>query len=431
MNTQRTYVFALALVAMVGLCSHSLAADWVVEENGVSPNFATIQDAVNAAAAGDRIFVVNKTGSIPYQENVTIDKPLELLPHAANGSFLVMGTYTISPNGANFSAMNHSVRIIGMSNTSGSINATSNNSTGHGIEISVLGCQLNSGSINISGTNYYSRVSGNWLAFGNITVREALVSGNLINGIITINDASGSMIGGDETLYVVGNRITTNTGSPVNGYLQWNNNDHYFHIANNWLHSRSLLGVVIVGAIKTGAGSNDVVNNSVQLNRAGATHGVNVTASLSVGTRLKVENNALHDVLSSEPAYAVNFNSGIPSGALVEVNYNVEEGFDAGMTNATTALAVVVGNTNAPGTFAINQVSGVCSTAEAINAGHPGAAYTDHDLSRNDRGVTGGSLNYNNFWPILTGGARVMMVKTPRVALPSSTINAEADAHDR
>ena len=49
---------------------NAFGADWVVEENGISPNFATIQDAVTAASPGDRIFVVNKSGSIPYMENV-------------------------------------------------------------------------------------------------------------------------------------------------------------------------------------------------------------------------------------------------------------------------------------------------------------------------------------------------------------------------
>lgn len=410
----------------------TFAADLIVEESGVSPLYGTIQDAVNAASAGDRIFVKNKSGNVPYTENVTIDKPIELLPYADNGQFIVFGNYTITPNGLNFSAVNNSVRIIGMLNQSGSVSATANNTTGNAIEISVLGSQLNSGSITITGTELVSRVSGNWLQSGSVTVREATVAGNLINGDINVNDAGGSNHLGD-TLYIIGNRLATNVGGVAAGNIAWNNNDHYCHIANNFVRSNVTGGLIYVGSVLTGSGDNLIVNNSLETDSPAANPGIEIAASVPVGCRLKIENNGLHDGHSGEGGneFALDFSGGVAAGALVEANYNVQEGFEDGLANVAPATVPQTGNVNAPATWDASNVTGEYTTAEAVNAGNPAGEYTDHDLSRNDVGVAGGSYNYNNFWPILTGGARVFIVKTPRLATPSSTISAEAEGFDR
>ena len=412
--------------------AYSPAADLIVEGNGVLPNFGTIQDAVTAAAPNDRIFIKNKTGNIPYQENVTIDKPIELLPFEPDGDFLVFGNYTISANGTNFTVPDESVRIIGMNNLSGSINSTANNSTGNPIRIDVLGCQLVSGSITISGVGFISHIAGNWLASGSVTTRAATIAGNLINGNITANDPAGTVV--DDTCYIVGNRLTTNTGGVISGRISWNNNDQYFHIANNHIRSNSSSGLIQFAQILAGPGENVIVNNSLETTSSATNIGVNGSLTVPAGARLKIENNAMHegfdgdDTGNTERAVSI---TGISSGALIEINYNIHRGWEFGLANVLPTQAVMVGNVTASAAFDVDDVSGVCSSAEALNGGHPGTDYTDHDLTRNDVGVAGGSLSYTNYWPILTGGARVYLVKTPRTVVQSSTINAEADAHDR
>lgn len=431
----KRFILTFALILGSSLLLKLQAADLIVEENGVLPNYGTIQAAVTAAGAGDRIFVKNKSGSVPYQENVTIDKPISILAFDANGSFLVFGSFTISPNGANFSPTFNTLNIIGMRNTSGSINATSNNSTGQTIYLNMMSNQLNSGSINLSGTNYISQVAGNWLLSGSITVREATVSGNLVNGNITMNDPG---VTSQDTLYVVGNRITTNTGGVTNGRIIWSNNDHYFHIANNFVRSdlanSTSYGLIDIDQIKTGSGTNMISNNSCESTNSNYQIGIMINATLPVGCRLKIENNALHDGYTgndySSVERAVYFHT-VNSGSLVEVNYNVHEGWEYGFSNGNGTIISFVGNTQAPTSFDVSNTSGECTVAECINAGHPSTDYTDHDLSRNNRGVAGGSFNFNNFWPILTGGARVYLVKTPRTVVQASTINAAASGHDR
>ena len=93
----------LMALLLAGMSSSAWAADLVVEENGIAPNYSSIQAAVTAASPGDRIFVKNKAALVPYQESVTIDKPVELLPFTSNGQFFVLGNYTITPNAGNFS----------------------------------------------------------------------------------------------------------------------------------------------------------------------------------------------------------------------------------------------------------------------------------------------------------------------------------------
>ena len=144
------------------------AADLIVEENGVLPNYGTIQDAVNAASDGDRIFVKNKAGNVPYQENVTINVSCELLPFDANGQFIVLGTYTISP------VIGREVTIIGMYNQNGTIQCTANSPAGTPTRLNILGNQLLAGNINLSGTNLISHVSGckRWRARSALCRRE-------------------------------------------------------------------------------------------------------------------------------------------------------------------------------------------------------------------------------------------------------------------
>ncbi|MCB9230715.1 MAG: hypothetical protein H6581_03590 [Bacteroidia bacterium] len=429
----KRFILFLLIALGTSLFVETQAADIIVEENGVLPNFATIQAAVTAAQPGDRIFVKNKSGSVPYQENVTIDKPLSLLAWTSNGTFLVYGTYTLNPNGANFSSTLNTVSIIGMVNVSGSINATSNNTTGNRIYLNIVGNQLNSGSISLTGTNYFSEVAGNWLLGGSITTREATISGNLLNGNITVN---ASTTASEDTLYVVGNRLTDNVGSAYPGGIFWANANNYFHIANNHIKGNGNTGMFQVSAIKTGGGTNAFDNNSIEQSTSNAAPAIVITAALIPNCRLHINNNVCFDSYNGNdgswtyPEYML-YCTNAQANSLVECHYNAFYGLESGFTNVSGTIISFVGNQAAPVGINPDDVTGVCSAAECINAGHPSTDYTDHDLSRNDRGVAGGSFNYNNFWPILTGGARVFLVKTPRTVVQASSINAEAAGYDR
>ncbi len=402
------YTLAWAVLVTCLQAGFTHAADLIVEQNGVLPNYGTIQDAVNAASDGDRIFVKNKAGNVPYQEDVTINVSVELLPFDANGQFTVLGNYTLNP------VIGREITIIGMYNQVGSITCSANSPTGAPTRINILGNELLSGSINLSGTNLISHVSGNKL-LGSITTRYATITGNEITGTgsITLNDAPN--LTSEDTLYIVGNRL------PV-GRITWSNDEHYLHIANNVTNSNTY-GVYIT-SLKGGTGVNQIANNMLRPATASA-RGIYIT-SVPANAQVEMNNNVLINTTTSGTNYPIYVTS-INATATVGYFFNRFQGWDAAVVCAGCGTT-----DNQTVTMTVNTTTGVCSSVPAcVDAGNPNTDYTDHDLTRNDIGTAGGSFNYTNFFPILTGGARVYLVKTPRTVLQTSTIRAEADSYDR
>ena len=406
-------VFQLCTVALVTAFAMAFslkAADLIVEENGVLPNYGTIQDAMNAASDGDRVFVKNKAGNVPYQENVTINVSVELLPFDANGTYYVQGSYTLQP------VLGRIITIIGMNNQNGSITMAANSPAGTPSQVNIFNCYLASGSISISGTNIISQISGNQLVSGSITTRYATVTGNLLNaGSIIMNSASS--LTSQDTLYIVGNRILNN------GRVTYSNPQHYFHIANNAITSGNQVYPIYVTAMKAGSGKNMIVNNSLRALNS-SSRGMYVT-TVPTGATLEVQNNALQGSTSGT-SYRWYINS-IQSGAFVGLYFNKYTGFD---NNSVCTGCALTGNASA--SLSINSTTGECSSVPAcVDGGNPSTDFTDLDLTTNDVGTKGGSFNFNNFFPIFTGSSRVYLVRTPRTVLQTSTIRAEADAYDR
>jgi len=399
----------MGLVCVFAWTNSLQAADLIVEENGVLPNYGTIQDAVSAASDGDRIFIKNKSGGIPYQENVTINVSVELLPFDANGQFIVWGEYTISP------VVGREVTIIGMFNQDGSITCSANSPGGTPTRINVFGCELLAGGINLSGTNIISHVSGNKMTGGGITTRYATITGNdVTTGSIILNAASN--LTSEDTLYIVGNRVS-------NGRIQYANNRHYYHIANNFVKGNTQYQIYATTS-KAGNGVNHIDNNSTY-GQVGNNRGI--FANLSSNSTLEINNNVLRQTTTSGTNYPIYVTGANNSNTLVQYNFNIYTGWDAALFCNPCAQA---GNANQG--FNIDLTTGECNSVPAcVDAGNPNSDYTDLDLTRNDRGTLGGSYNYTNFFPILTGGARVYLVKTPRTVVQTSTIRAEADGYDR
>lgn len=419
MKTVISKVLPLA-VCLLTLWSNARAGDLIVEENGVLPNYATIQAAVTAALPGDRIFVKNKAGNVPYQENVTITKSLSLLAFDADGVFYTFGTYTIN------NIANGEINIIGMYNNSGSINGGANGSLTTPTRVNILNTTLATGSVNMNFTGFVTHLSGSNI-YGNVNVRTATVTGNLITAGLTMTDPGGTVTGyPEDTLYVVGNRLHNGAGSFGSGLITWSNANDYFFIANNYVKYNGT--TISITTSKAGTGTNVIENNATESSSA-ASYGINIGHSTT--GKIRVANNALYDDYGSvdNTEYAIGV-TGVGSGGFVTLEYNIYRNYYNGFSNQSGAVVSMTGNIVGT-SFNPDDNSGACSQAECINAGNPSTDYTDLDLTRNDIGTAGGSYNFNNFWPNQTGGARVYLVKTPRTVVQSSTINAKADSYDR
>jgi hypothetical protein len=421
---------ALAMTMAMGLALSAHASDWIVEENGVAPNFATIQSAVTAAVSGDRIFVKNKAGNVPYNENVTINKSLSILAYDPDGTYYVFGTYTV-----NAIAGGGEVTFIGMTNNSGSIVAGSTGTLAAPTRINVLGCNFLVGSYSGNLLGFVSHIAGNNFYSGSISTRTATITGNFVNGSINVADIGGTVTGyTEDTLYVCGNRLMGSLGGGLGGGgINWSNTSDYCWIANNWV-SYNGNGIVVSGAKTAAGGANVIENNSVESSTA-YNNAISFSATIAAGATVRIMNNSLNDISTGEcctgnPEYAVQFGT-VATGAFVNVDYNVYKNYINGLSTASAALVSFTGNTVGGASFDNADPTGICTAPECINLGSPSTDYTDLDLTRNDVGVSGGSYNGTNFWPNQTGGARVYLVKTPRTVVQSSTINAKGDSFDR
>lgn len=427
----------LIFLGIASLVMPLTAADFVVDDQGT---YQTIQAAIDAASAGDRIFVKNKSGNIPYGQDVTINKPIELLPFTEDGKFYVTGNYTISPNTTHFSVSQNEVRIIGMVNTQGNIES-SGNASGIMVRVSALNCEFTDGDYSIYGTDFDSVVANCIFLEGSVKISQGYVTGNSI----TLSDTSGVsnpvlvVEGGGATqvrdaTYILGNRIISETGDNDNqfGYIELQSLVSAVVISNNYIRSNAGR-LVNIAQLYTSGVVNVISNNTFESTYESPNHrGIEVD-SINAAGALQIISNAIYKQVNN-PASTDDIAIYIGSGntGAVEIGYNVYGGWLGGLfnTGGQNAVASLLGNTESS-SVAIDQTTGVCTGSGAVNTGHPGNEHFDLDLTRNDRGVAGGSFSYTNFWPNQTGASRIYFMDVPRVVAPSSSVSGiEAEGFD-
>lgn len=137
------YKFLVLVLALT--CTMRVnAADLIVEEFGLSPAFSSISDALAAANDGDRIFIKNRGGLVPWIENLSIDKSVQLLPFENDSIFLMEGSITITPDN------NREITIIGMHNINGTINTIGAGSVSARTKVNLFSCRMNTAYIYLS-----------------------------------------------------------------------------------------------------------------------------------------------------------------------------------------------------------------------------------------------------------------------------------------
>ena len=92
----------LLCTALIAIVVFAHANDLVVEESGLPPSYSSITAAVAAANSGDRIFIKNKAGNLPWLENITITKSLTLLAFTYDSFFVGAGDLSNIPFGCRY-----------------------------------------------------------------------------------------------------------------------------------------------------------------------------------------------------------------------------------------------------------------------------------------------------------------------------------------
>lgn len=391
------------------------ATDLIVEEFGIFPSYSSIAAAVAAASDGDRIFIQNRAGNVPWIENITISKSIELLSYAADTFFVVQGNYTIAPGSAG-----KTITIIGMRNTNGSITASIASPSGIRTNVNIMNCLMEVGSISIDANNYNTSIASNKINDGYVSFRYGRVIGNEI----TSNDAyalslnAESSLTGDTTL-IIGNKMIN---SYTSGYgIQATGTYNNFRIYNNFiLHSYMGIYIYNIGA---SAFVNQIYNNTILAdNTSGTIYGIYVSGS-SAGSILEIMNNVLDETVTST-SYAIV----LPSSGQSNIYYNHA---DVSFSNFILGTPTSDVNNTTNAAFSLTTDGHLVAGAPAIDGANPSPVFYDLDLTIGDAGAYGGSYTLNNYFPQFAGSARVYHVTFPRNVRQGSSLNIKADGFDR
>jgi hypothetical protein len=392
------------------------AADLVVAAGGAGGAYASLNAAIAAASAGDRIIVYPQSNGAAYSETaITLTKSLQILS-ANEGAFYSIDapSITIAPTTAG-----STITIIGMRLLTGNIVSSIAAPTGARCNVNILNDSLVQGGLNINHDNYNLTAAANFLNAG-LLFRFGKVIGNYMNSALTIN-TDASVNNPNDTVMIIGNRIHYYTSLNAGG-IQWNSTGHFFAIQNNFVRldypdNYVNYGIYVITAKNSSSGVNSIINNTVLKQTYSIFYGI-LVATPAIATT-EVLNNIVH-----APIYW----GGLALGAgNYSVHYNyVNTASYSGFTNDGTNLALL--NTT------INSATGAITTplSNCINGGTVDSAYADIDLTRNDAGCYGGSYTLDNFFPITANDwARVILVTAPRRVLVNGTINVKAIGFDK
>lgn len=398
--------FILFLLFLLPLSSLH-AADLLVQESGPLGTYATINAAVTAAADGDRIIIANRPGGQPWVENFTLSKSLTLLSSVNGTRFIVQGNITVSP-----SAPGKQIRIVGMDNLQGTIQAPSDAPFGGRAKVEIAGCKL-FGDVNFDRNYYDVTFASNEVTNANVYLRFGNVYGNdMTSSVLEINSDA---LAGNEVINIIGNRLRA---------IDWGSSAHFLRIANNYIY-RSVGGTgIYVSALKNSPlVTQQINNNSVRLFGTSTSYGIRFATISSASAVLDLLNNVIYEGLSAS-YYVYGISNSTSSTFTLYVGYNfLYNGFDTELVN--------IANNGTNGISSAYTVggSGVPSAA-SVDLGHPGKAYYDHDLTRNNPGCYGGSFNMDNYFPH-SNSPRIFHVESPRALYQGNTIDITAEGYDR
>jgi hypothetical protein len=421
MRQIRLFTLLFALLPLI-----SNATDIFVNEFGTGGAYSSISAAITAASPNDRIIIKPRSGAAAYAENLTINKPLQLLCATDSTQWKLQGSVT-------FGAMNSGeyYAIVGMLNQQGDLTATSGPASTPRAKLYVLGCSFNLGSITVTGSNIEFTLANTNLDAGLLTAKFIRAFGNTISAITGASTTSVVSISSDatssnDTCFFVGNTVI-NANYSGSGYfigasiVKWTNSTQFHCIMNNFVkgtnpysNTNSASGIEVSGA-KSGSGTNCIINNTVYMT-TGSTFSIayGIYFTVATSTNTQVFNNisvgpittGFYKSTSNPASFSYNFSQGGSFGGFI-----TNDG-----TNSTIAQA------------SINAVSGVSSVTDN---GYPSPIFYDTDLTVNDAGCYGGSFTLTNYQPIRTGSTRVYYVDAPRSVIQGGQINIKAEGYDR
>lgn len=377
------------------------AADLYVRDLGAGGSYSTISAAITAANDGDRIIIRPKAGSLPFIENLTIDKSLSFVSEINFSKYILQGTITVTPAAGRVVTINN-LQISGTNAIT-----VSGDTTGGRTTLNVL--NSTTAGVNAGVANTTLNMSG--CTSAGITMTHGRITGNKITSI-NINTPTIDTNPSTDDIEIIANAISAN-GTAIN----LNQKNYNFRILNNF----AATGIVTISAVKNDS-TNEIINNVISsTNTSNANNSIQVSSPAGFTGLVSILNNVFYYV---GPTFGT-FYPVTASGVSCYVYYNVSN-------YSVTMPTITNSGNNVTASISLNTTTYTVNGL-AANTGSPEDDFADIDLSRNDRGNFGGSDTWANYWPTAVGNKpQVNYLKTPRRIYTGTTeMNATGSGYSK
>ena len=392
-------LFFIAIASL--FTSIASAADLYVRDLGAGGSYSTISAAITAANDGDRIIIRPKAGSLPFIENLTIDKSLSFVSEINFSKYILQGTITVTPAAGRVVSI-HNLQISGANAIS-----VSGDTTGGRTTLNLL--NSTTAAVNAGVANTTLNMSG--CTSTAIAMSHGKVTGNKLTSI-NINTTTIDTDPSTDDIEIIANAFSV-TGIAIN----LNQKNYNFRVLNNFAGT----GYITILAVKNNS-TNEIINNVISsTNTSNANNSIQVSSPAGFTGLVSILNNVFYYI---GPTYGT-FYPVTASGVSCYVYYNVSN-YSVTMPTITNS-----GNNNVA-SFSLN-TSTYTVNGLAANTGSPEDDFADIDLSRNDRGNFGGSDTWANYWPTTVGNKpQVNYLKTPRRIYTGTTeMNATGSGYSK
>lgn len=387
-------------MAIAGLfTSIASAADLYVRDLGAGGSYSTISAAITAASDGDRIIIRPKAASLPYIENLTIDKSVTLVSEINFSKYVLQGTITITPLAGRVVTLHNVSSNFALSVSAGTTGGRTTLNVYNSLFSSITADKANT-SLNMSGCTT-STVA---LSHGRCTAnscQQFAVNGTALESNPTTED-----------IEIIANNITSGGAGIV-----INQRNYAFKLLNNFLPS----GNISVNLAKNGS-SNEIRNNVINYGTYSALY---FDVATGTAATFMVLNNELA-TSSTISNYAEIHNNNTTTATVYAFNNISASTFT---TIGTIAASGNIGNVS----LSINSSTYTVTGTGVVNGGAIDDEYADIDLTRNDIGNFGGSDSWANYWPTAVGNKpQVNYLNTPRRIYTGTTeMNATGSGYSK
>jgi hypothetical protein len=390
----------LLFMAIAGLfTSIASAADLYVRDLGAGGSYSTISAAITAASDGDRIIIRPKAASLPYIENLTIDKSVTLVSEINFSKYVLQGTITITPLAGRVVTLHNVSSNFALSVSAGTTGGRTTLNVYNSLFSSITADKSNT-SLNMSGCTTSTVALSHGRCTAN-TCQQFAVNGTALESNPTTED-----------IEIIANNITSGGAGIV-----INQRNYAFKLLNNFLPS----GNISVNLAKNGS-SNEIRNNVINYGTYSALY---FDVATGTAATFMVLNNELA-TSSTISNYAEIHNNNTTTATVYAFNNISASTFT---TIGTIAASGNIGNVS----LSINSSTYTVTGTGVVNGGAIDDEYADIDLTRNDIGNFGGSDSWANYWPTAVGNKpQVNYLNTPRRIYTGTTeMNATGSGYSK